>query len=289
MATPQREVEQVMPGLKTWLNPLNGFRVVDLEFRADPLKRSPEWETQSRKGVPTAEWNREFGSQWIVYDGKPVYGDFDEDIHKFSGSIVVPRGRWRLLAGWDGGPNDVNLGWVLGLVSPEGKGVQFIDEYYADDGDTEDFVQVVGSRLRMEWARLGGYAIHVADQSVFTKSGVAGGKAMADLMRQHGMAPSPGEISFSKRRAAVERLLVYGPRNPRFLVHERCRVIVEGMMGGYAYGRSNIVGGGQYKETPLKNKFSHVMNAVEYVCSRLDLVSYDVPYEGRRLPRLSVV
>lgn len=284
-----RKVEEISEGLRTWVNPLNGFRVIDLEFRADPRKRSEAWVTQARQGMPTAEWNREFGSQWIVYDGKPVYGDFDEEFHVIRGSIVAPR-RARLISGWDAGPNDVNLGWALGLTAPGENRVQFIDEYFAEDGDIEDFVQVVGSRLNLEWIKLGGFSLHVADQSVFTKSGVASGRAVADIMRQHGMAPVPGEISFSKRRAGVERLLSHHSKSsngrlmPSLLVHERCQLIIKGMQGGYSYGRSQVVGGSLYKETPIKNRYSHVMNAVEYVCSRLELAGQEIPYEGRRLP-----
>lgn len=289
-----KEVQEIQEGLRTWLNPHNGFRVIDLEFRADPRKRTTEWITQARQGMPTAEWNREFGSQWIVYDGKPVYGDFDEEFHVLRGTIVAPR-RARLLSGWDAGPNDVNLGWALALAAPGENRVQFIDEYFAEDGDVEDFVQVVASRLRLEWLKLGGFVIHVADQSVFTKSGVAGGKAVVDIMRQHGMAPIPGEISFAKRRAAVERLLTHhtkganGHLQPSLLVHERCSLLIKAFQGGYSYGRSQIPGGHLYKETPIKNRFSHCMNAVEYVCSRVEMASFDIPYEGRRLPQVSII
>lgn len=284
-----------MPGLHTWVNPKNGFRIVDLEFKADPAKRSEAWEAEARQGMPTAEWNREYGSQWIVYDGKPVYQDFDQEFHVVKGTIVAPR-RARLISGWDAGPNDVFLGWALGLTSPGDRRVQFIDEYFAEDGDIEDFVQVVHSRMVLEWVKLGGFSIHVADQSVFTKSGVVkGGRAVADIMRQHGMAPVPGEISFAKRRIAVEHLVSHTSKSsqgklvPDLQIHERCTLLIEAFQGGYCYGRSMVVGGDRWKETPLKNKFSHVMNAMEYVCSRLDLTQQSIPYEGRPLPRRNLV
>lgn len=289
-----KHIEKISEGLYTWINPGNGFRIIDLEFRADPRKRGEAWEAEARQGLPTAEWNREYGSQWKVYDGKPVYRDFDEEFHTVRGNIIAPR-RARLISGWDAGPNDINLGWALGLTAPGERRVQFIDEYFAEDGDIEDFIQVVSSHLTLEWIKLGGFSIHVADQSVFTKSSVAAGRAVADTMRQHGMAPVPGEISFAKRRASVEQLLSHHSKGangrliPSLLVHERCKLLIEGFQGGYSYGRSQTVGGTLFKETPIKNRYSHVMNALEYVCSRLDLVNYDIPYEGRRLPQVSII
>jgi hypothetical protein len=267
--------------------------VLDLEYRADPAKRDPAWAEQARAGMPASEWNREYGSEWVVYEGKAVYADFD-DVHIMRGTIVaLPKAR--LVSGWDAGPNDVNLAWALGLTAPGQPQVTIIDEYFAEDGDAEDFVQVVQSRLALEWARLGGFSLHIADQSVFTKVTVAERQSFATLMRRHGLYPSPGEISFAKRRASVNGLLCkfyQAPMGlvPRLRVHERCPQIIEGFKGGYAFGRSTIVGtGGIWKETPLKNKFSHLMNAVEYICSKLEVANASIPYEGRTLPAVRVV
>lgn len=284
-----------MEGVLAWRNTSNGFKVVDLEFRADPLKRSDEWISQSQAGMPRSQWNREFGKIWIVYDGKPVYQDYDDVTHTVVGNIVVPS-RAKLISGWDAGPNDVNLAWCLGVVLSGGLAVTIIDEYYADDGDIHDFVEVVGSRLQLEWSKLGGFSLHVADQSVFTKTGVAGdaktpGKAVADIMRQHGMNPIPGEISFAKRRQVVEKMLVTahkwsgGMMVPRLRIHERCSFLREGLQGGYAYPKVAGGIGGDYKPTPIKNKFSHVANAMEYLCSKLELANFHIPYENGPLPR----
>src|SRR4029450_5309243 len=273
-----KEVTEIQEGLRTWVNPKNGFRVLDLEFRADVSNPPESWIASARQGVPTAEWNREYGSQWIVYDGKPVYQDFDPEFHIIRGSIVAPR-RATLISGWAGGPNDVNRGCALGLTAPGENLVQIIDYYFAEDGDGEDFCQVVHSRLQLEWVKLGGFSLHIADQSVFTKSTVAPGRALADIMRQHQMAPIGGEISFAKRRQAVEKLLkshskgANGHLVPNLVVHERCDHIIEAFQGGSSYGPSQVVGGHAYKETPIKNRYSHVMNAIEYICSRLELAS----------------
>lgn len=286
----QDHKRELMPGVHEWNNVHNGFNVIDLEYIADPEKRSDEWRTSTFSGMPRSEREREYGSTWTVYEGKPVYADYDEATHVARGTIIAPR-RSKLISGWDGGPNDVYLAWALGLVYVDSLAVTFIDEYYVDDGDIYGFVEVVASRLRLEWAKLGGFSLHFVDQSVFTKSNVVkGGKAMSDVMREFGMPPIPGETTFAKRRIAVEGLLTRSMRwtnnemIPRFRVHERCEGIRNAMKGGYAYPKAVSGVGNIYKPLPLKNEFSHIANAVEYACSRISLAQSGVPYENRRLP-----
>ena len=279
VATPKTTL---MQGVTSWKNTGNKFLVIDLEHIADPDKRSAEWVADARAGA--VSFDREYGPQWTVYEGKRVYANYQEPRHLIKGTIMAER-KMRLLSGWDAGPNDVNLAWSLALVNPAGPFIRFIDEYYVDDGDAADFLQVVGARLRLEWYKLGGFSIHIADQSVFTKTNIEA-KSFADLMRQHGFYPIPGEISFVKRRKSVDDLL---KTYDSFKVHERCVLIREALSGGYVYPKVMGGVGGMYKETPLKNKFSHIANTIEYTCSRINVAERHVPYEGRSLPRVSIV
>lgn len=285
----------IMPGVTTWRNPKNGFKVIDLEFIADPTKRSEEWKIQSKKGMGKAEWEREYGSRWMVYEGKPVYQDYEEPTHLARGNIYALK-RCRLISGIDAGPNDVNLAWALGLAFPDAAGVTFIDEYQAEDGDVQDFLEVVKSRLLNEWFRIsGGFSVYICDQSVFTESSITK-TSVATEMRKRGMAPIPGAISFSERRKCTQDLMLSlqkgstdGGIVPKFRVHERCTLIREALSGGYCYPKVSAGVGGDYKPTPLKNKFSHIGNSVEYVCSRLEAAMMQIPYEGRALPRVAVI
>jgi hypothetical protein len=142
--------------------------------------------------------------------------------------------------------------------------------------------------------KLGGFSLHVTDQSVFTKSNVVkDGRSMADIMRMQGMAPIPGEISYAKRRANVEVMLkkLYkhsaGLIVPQWRVHERCTFLREAMKGGYAYPKVAGGVGGEYKPAPMKNKFSHIANAMEYASSKLNIADMQVPFEGRVLPAMA--
>lgn len=284
----------VMPGVITWRNAHNGFKVVDLESVAHPGKRSSEWLLQARRGMPRAEFEREYGKQWIVYDGKPVY-EYTEEIHMAIGPIFA-KGRCRLISGWDAGPNDVNLAWALGLAFPQVKAITFIDEYYVDDGNGIDFIEVVKSRLALEWFKIsGGFSIHIADPSVFTEDNRSK-SCFANDMRKHGMPPLPGAVSFADRRRAVNDLMTEhynstqeGKIVSRFRIHERCGLTREAFGGGYCYPKLAGGVGGDYRPTPIKNKFSHIANAVEYACSKLEASLIQIPYEGRPLPPSGVI
>jgi len=272
----------LMEGVTSWKNLNNKFLVVDLQHTADPNKRSPEWIAEARAG--SVNYAREYGSKWTIYEGKRVYPTYSRDRHCMTGSIYALK-RARLVSGWDGGPTDVNLAWSLAIVDPEGPRVRFIDEYHADDGDAMDFFQVVSARLKLEWFKLGGFSLHVSDQACFTKSNIEK-SSLADMARKFGFSFIPGEISFVKRRSGVETLL---KQYDAFKVHERCVLIDEALGGGYVYPKVMGGVGGMYKETPLKNKFSHIANTIEYVCSRLSIAARQIPYEGKRLPAHSTV
>jgi len=286
-----KKVETLLYGLQTWLNPKNGFRVLDLEFKADPAKRSPEWKIQSQAGVPKAMWNREFGSTWMVYEGKPVYGDYDEEIHVARGTIVV-NPRARLVSGWDGGLNDVNLAWVLGVMNPKDQSILVIDEATVEDGDITGLVETAAANLGLEWAKLGGFSLHLVDQAMFTKTKIANrdGRAMVDVMREHGMSPISGEQSYAKRRTKLSSMMMElhkandGGLVPKFRIHERCVKLRAALNGGYAYPPNSQ---GSFNPKPLKNIHSHIANACEYMVSRLDIAHQAIPYEGKRLPRMA--
>jgi len=289
------EKVQIMPGIRSWVNHNNGFRIIDLEYTADPAKRDPEWLRVQKKGLPVAEFNREYGEKWVIYEGKPVYEDYDPDIHDLRGAIYALR-RCKLISGWDGGPADTNLAWALALAFPDEMALLFIDELWINDGDVPGFVEVVRGRLSMDWFKIsGGHSIHVADPSVFTANNITK-SSMADEMRRQGMAPVPGAVSWSARRTAVTDLLKMNYRSkgegkvvPKFRIHERCEMTREGLGGGYHYPKAAAGVGGQFKPLPVKNEFSHLLNAVEYACSKIGAVNQYIPFEGKPLPKHGVI
>jgi hypothetical protein len=53
--------------------------------------------------------------------------------------------------------------------------------------------------------------------------------------------------------------------NPALIVHPRCRILRRGLMGGYRHVRLKVGGSEErWQDKPIKDKFSHVCEALEY-------------------------
>jgi hypothetical protein len=79
----------------------------------------------------------------------------------------------------------------------------------------------------------------------------------------------PGEIDIKKRIQGVTKYLTSNVRSmPKLLIDaEMCPTLVEGFDGGYHYPYAKD---GQVKDQPEKNQHSHIMDALQMVCSRVE-------------------
>ena len=68
----------------------------------------------------------------------------------------------------------------------------------------------------------------------------------------------------------IRRLAIAQPCNrmvsgqPGLLVHPRCKMLITGLKGKWDFRRLQIVGSELYSETPSKNEWSHVCEALGY-------------------------
>lgn len=88
----------------------------------------------------------------------------------------------------------------------------------------------------------------------------------------------PGEASVTKRINTVKaRLSTIARGAPALLVDPQARYLLDAFQGGYHYHQRDD---GRYELDPMKNHWSHGMNALEYAGSRLDMatVDRDEPY-----------
>ena len=79
------EILHEQQGLKIRRNPNNRFVVVELDYFADPAKRSKEWEEEARSGMSAAAWAKEY-----LRDATAMYGQrvFPE-IARYRDKIVI--------------------------------------------------------------------------------------------------------------------------------------------------------------------------------------------------------
>jgi len=99
------------------------------------------------------------------------------------------------------------------------------------------------------------------------------------MMRDVGIDVRPSTQEWEPRRESVSIMLGKHERGfPALLIDPSCNRLVQGFMGGYGYKE---VQNGIFGDKPVKNRFSHVHDALQYVLVKL--VAYNV--RGRRGPR----
>ena len=90
-----------------------------------------------------------------------------------------------------------------------------------------------------------------------------------DYMMFHGLSPEAGDQSIDARLEAVRKPLnTMRDGEPGILVSPRCKMIRKGFNGGYRYRRMQV-SGTRFTDKPDKNEYSHPMDALQYVATRL--------------------
>ena len=48
------------------------------------------------------------------------------------------------------------------------------------------------------------------------------------------------------------------------MISPKCRMMRKGLMGGFCYKKLKVIGSDKFHETPDKNLYSHIVEALEY-------------------------
>ena len=266
-------VTDLLPGLKAWDNPLNKFRVLRLHRTADPYKRTQQWVDQTRAGLSTSDWLREYELIWEALDGRPVYADeWGAEFHSS-----------RTALGWNPALT-VCRGWDFGLypaciftqLFPHNR-LMVLREAVGVDIDTERFTYEV-NRLSSEWFPNASF-IEFVDPSGKNRAGTDGRSYTRILSKKPLRAKRIvlGAVSIVARRTAVVDFLKDNVRgSPCLLIDPSCEYLLKGFNGGYMYAFNN----GTLKPKPEKNIFSHIHDALQYVCGKILTTDLKMQSEG---------
>ncbi len=200
-----------------------------------------------------------FGQRAVLVRGGPVYQhQFRRDEHVTTAELVWPGSTARILRGWDASGNVPAC--VVSWITPSGRW-DLAREFVTDREGVSEFAGRV-----VEWCRVqfpGAEWVDVGDPATFAEFSKPGGglTSNARIMRQeHGIELLKGVQKFEARRDALgsrlqrrEGVLVSGPGCPR---------LVSGLEGGYAY--PELPDGRGYGPEPVKNQYSHVVEAAQY-------------------------
>lgn len=204
--------------------------------------------------------------------GKPVFRKYSEFKHVSKEPLTPHRGS-PLLIGLDFG---LNPGAVLGQLQLGG--ARFFDELYGTDDAFEDFLN--DSLIPLLTTKYAGYnVIAVGDPAGRGRSGIDKRTPFTLLAKANIKAFPANTNNFIPRKEAVDYFL---GRTDGLLLDPSLAHLRAALGGGYVYreARNNR---GQVFDTPDKNEFSHISDALQYWCLHARYGGRNLPNAGSRL------
>lgn len=94
------------------------------------------------------------------------------------------------------------------------------------------------------------------------------GETPIQVLRQYGIQAQNAPTN--KFKARLDSVISFLQRRDGLLIDRRCEKIIGGFRGGYHYRPLKISGiGTSFSSEPVKNEFSHLADAVQYLCNGL--------------------
>lgn len=205
------------------------------------------------------EWIKVFllGTYGSVVDGKPVYPEYNDDLHCKS---IKPIEGLPLIIGFDYG-----LTPAVAICQLTSRGqFRVLDELCADGMGIQQFARdVVKPHLSLNYPKYSFQA--VGDPSGMSRSDTDEKTCFMILAEQGIPAVPAASNNFTARREAVSSYLTrMSDGQPCFLVDPKAEMIRKGMNGRYGFKRVQISGDERYRDEPDKNMYSHPCEATQY-------------------------
>ncbi len=208
------------------------------------------------------EWIKSYvlGQYATVYDGKPIYNEYNDAIHCAEEDLEVMRGL-TLYIGLDFGRTPAA---ALFQLSTTGQ-VRVLDEIVSEDMGVRRFIRdLLKPKLNNEYGDMnirlwgdpsGAYGAQTEESTCMT------------ILEEEGLPTEPASTQepIARREAVAEVLLKTDvDSEPGFILSPRCKFLRKGFNGAFMYERVQVVGEERYKDKPKKNIFSHVHEALQY-------------------------
>ena len=252
-----------------------GIRVVEIDFEANPEKRSPEWEIEARRGYTSeSAFRREMRRDRTVASGIGIYSEeFSRSAH-VAPEPLAPKPGSPMVFGFDFGLTPACV-WARVLAWG---GLRVFRETVTWDGRGDPKTQ--GSdRLaeKVDLARRREYPECTLETVYCDPSGWDRGErdertCVSGLQERFGAEVNilPGPKTFEARRSPMRRMLGrIRQGEPWIWISPTCTMLIQALSGAYRY-RSSGEGGNMVLSTqPDKNAWSHIAEAFEYLVGGL--------------------
>lgn len=212
----------------------------------------------------TDHWVNVFvlGQYGTTADGKPVYPEYNDKVHVAANELIVNPGL-PIFLGWDFG---LTPACIVGQITPKGQ-LLILEELVAEDMGIRQFAaDIVKPVLMNKYAR--NKFISVGDPAGMNRSQTDERTCFQELL-EAGIATEPANTNdFIPRRESVAFYLNrMASGEPGFVLSPTCKNLRKGFIGGYRYERLRVAGE-RYRDRPVKDKFSHPHDALQYLCLR---------------------
>lgn len=223
----------------------------------------PEYYDRLTKGK-SADWINVYvhANYGFVLDGKPIYPEYHDRLH-CSDTIIPYIENEPLLLGMDFGLTPACV-----FVQQHAGTYYVIDEVVTEDMGAVSFIKEVSRRLRSTYrsSKVIGWGDPAGDQ----RSPIREQESVFKIIRQAGVpidaSPDASNDPIIRRESVAKLLSSIGFAGvPRLVISPNCKFLRKGMRGGFAYRRLQVAGTERYRDTPDKNIYSHVCEALEYL------------------------
>jgi len=231
------------------------------------------------------------GEYGFLIDGKPVWPMYRDNFHFSETPLSIYRGL-PIIMGTDNGRTPATL---ICQMTPYGQ-LRVLREFIGTDIGANRFIETkVKPLLNQDFA--GMPRTNYCDPACNQKSQTDEFTVM-DVWNKHGIrsVTAPCSNRIQPRLDAVEnrlmRIVDSGSNEcePAIIIDPSCETLRRGMLGGYLFKIVQEAGvNDRYKEEPSKNEFSHVCDALQYVCIANDEDYSKISEEYMDGPDLPVV
>ena len=205
------------------------------------------------------------GKYGFVQDGKIIYPEYNDNLHCVH-DLGLHEKTEKVIIGVDFG---LTPAAVIAQISRSDGQVQILDEIVTEDMGAVRFGKRIKELILSNYDNLPmeGYGDPAGEQRSQVDE-----RTPFFVLEAQGVFLRPGPTNdFTIRRESVAKLLttltLLG--RPQLVISPKCRMLRKAMAGGYKYRRINVSGTDKYAEKPDKNMYSHVAEALQYLCTGL--------------------
>lgn len=198
------------------------------------------------------------GQYGFVRSGKPIIPEYVDAVH-FSDAVDVVPGV-PIYVGIDFG---LTPAAVFGQRFSNGRW-QWFDELVTEDMGAVRFAEALSSKIKREYQ---GYQFDFYGDPAGEQRAQTDERTPFMILNANGIPAKPAPTNdFTLRREAIAvplSRLIDG--KPGLMIGPKCVVTRKGLAGAYGYKRIQVAGDERFEDKPIKNKYSHPVEASGYM------------------------